>query len=139
MCLSECAGAHSCSLCHKAVRIICAEANTNNDDEGCGSTVVCNNCSERSNDESPIKKTLDWAIKYPPKSDTLKHKKPQLKSANKQRPNCLFGREKWCICLTCLRDGQDPAFMLCLIVIIAQKIVAFQGDTQERLEMMLQL
>ena len=83
VCLSECTGAHSCPLCHKAVHIICAEANTNNDDEGYGSTVVCKNCSERSNAEPPIKKTLDWAIKYPPKSDTLKHKKPQLKSANK--------------------------------------------------------
>ena len=89
------------------IYIICAEANTNNDDEGYGSTVVCKNCSERSNDEPPIKKTLDWAIKYPPKSDTLKHKKPQLKSANKPRPNRLFEREKRCICLTCLRDGQD--------------------------------
>ena len=109
VCLSECTRAHSCSLCHNAVHIICAEANTNNDDEGYGSTVVCKNCSERSNDEPPIKKALDWAIKYPPKSDTLKHKKPQLKSANKPRPNRLFEREKRCICLTCLRDGQDPS------------------------------
>ena len=108
VCLSECTGAHSCSVCHKIVHVICSEASTSDEDEGYGSTVICKKCSEQSNDEPPIKKTIDWAIKYPPKSETLKHKKPQPKSANKSKTNRLFEQEKRCICLTCFRDGQDP-------------------------------
>ena len=57
--LSECTGAHSCSVCHKIVHVICSEASTNDENEGYGSTVICKKCSEQWNDEPPIKKTID--------------------------------------------------------------------------------
>ncbi len=78
LCLSECTGAHSCSVCHKIVHVICAEASANDEEEGYGQVVVCKKCSEELNDEPPIKKTIDWAIKYPSKSGTLKHKNLSL-------------------------------------------------------------
>lgn len=46
VCRNECSGAHTCSKCGRICHVICGTHDEN--DEGYGTKVTCNNCNQRS-------------------------------------------------------------------------------------------
>lgn len=71
VCDLECGGAHKCSLCKKAVHVICG--NIQDEEEGFGASVICNRCEKVNQFEKirndVVKNTSQQAKKMLKRSD----------------------------------------------------------------------
>ena len=100
VCKEPSTGAHHCILCKKVTHAIPTCSTSSDLEEGYGSKVICNNCTD---DEPPVKKTTTWCIRYPSVNDEPKRKIPK-----KQDSKSKALSENRCICITCFKNEVEP-------------------------------
>ena len=101
VCQKPSTGAHCCILCKKVTHAISTCCTNSGLEEGYGSEVICNKCIDN---EPPVKKTINWCIRYPPITAEPKRKIPK-KQESKLR---TFGETR-CLCITCFKNEVEPS------------------------------